>query len=283
MKVIKLTVIFLLIVGGIFLALNWGSLFGGASIGDDFGEEDLIDISEKCDEIRSAWSSQTEWNEDLYKAQREDIDQSKSMGMFSREGYNTVNNCLRETSTNKACDGYMSALHAESFDDPVLQRAYKGVVAIKAYEKLDDEPRVKNVEQIHSLYTNISNFVKSSHKINPHFDTKTADWVSFVSAQNSILTKAQNYRNNAMFKDVEHIPGFKSGLSEENLRKQISPQRKGFYQNLSSQIIAYFNSVEPTEDKVNLLNQIYKNFTYQESDYGVDELATLKVNYVISE
>ena len=112
MKALKLIAIFVIICSSLFLALNWGTLFGGISQNDDFVEEDLIDVSEKCDEIRKAWSSQTGWNEELYKVQREDIDQSKSMGMFSREGYNTVNNCLRETSTNKACDGYMSSLHA---------------------------------------------------------------------------------------------------------------------------------------------------------------------------
>lgn len=283
MKVIKLAAIFLLIVGGVFLALNWGSLFGSSSESEDFVEEDLIDISEKCDEIRKAWASQTEWSDELYKSQREDIDQSKSMGMFSREGYNTVNNCLRETSTNKACDSYMSALHATNFSDAALQKSYKGVVAIKTYEKLNEEPRVKAIEQLHKLYTNISSFVKSSHIITPRFDTNTADWVSFSSAQNGILVKAKAYRENTLFKEMANVPGFKSGLSEDYLKKQTNPQRKGFYQKLSSQIIDYFNSVDPTPDKVNLLNQIYKNFTYQESDYGVDELAMLKVNYGKSE
>ncbi|MGN0282456.1 MAG: hypothetical protein ACI4B3_09175 [Prevotella sp.] len=283
MKALKLLAIFLIIVGGLFLAFNWGSLFDGASNDDDFVNEDLIDISEKCDEIRKLWSSQTGWSDELYKTQREDIDQSKSMGMFSREGYNTVNNCLRETSTNKACDGYMSDLHAPSFSATDLQESYQGVIAIKAYEKLNEEPRIQKIEQIHKLYTSISNFIKSSHVISPKFDTNTADWVSFSSAQNGILQKAKGYKENTLFKELENIPGFKSGLNEESLKKQTNPQRKGFYQNLSSQIIDYFNSVEPTPDKVNLLNQIYKNFTYQESDYGVDELATLKVNYGKSE
>lgn len=278
-KILKLSAIFVILVGGIFLALNWGSLFGGDSKTDDFVKEDLIDVSEKCDEIRKAWSSQTIWSDSLYKAQRDDIDQSKSMGMFSREGYNTVNNCLRESSTNKACECYMSALHASSFSDPVLQKSFKGVMAIKSYESLNEEPRVKNIEQLHKLYTDISNFVKSSHIISPHFDTNTADWVSFASAQNGILSRAQALRGNKLFSEMENVPGFKSGLSDDNLKKIISPQRKTFYQKLSSQIIDYFNSEEPTPDKINLLNQIYKNFTYQESEYGVDKLAMLKVNY----
>lgn len=283
MKILKLSAIFIVIVGGLFLAINWGSLFGSASKSENFVEEDLIDISEKCDEIRKAWASQTEWDDELYKNQREDIDQSKSMGMFSREGYNTVNNCLRETATNKACDSYMEALHAQSFSDAALQKAYKGVIAIKNYEKMDNEPRIKDVEELHQLYTSITSFIHSNHRISPHFDKNKADWTSFASAQNGILSKAKALRGNKLFKEMEHIPGFKSGLDEDGLKKQTNPQRKAFYEQLSAQIIDYFNSVEPTPDKVNLLNQIYNNFTYQESDYGVDELAMLKVNYGTSE
>jgi len=280
MKIIKLSAIFILLVGGIFLALNWGSLFGGDPKADDFVEEDLIDVSEKCDEIRKAWSSQTAWSDSLYKAQRDDLDQSKSMGMFSREGYNTVNNCLRETSTNKACDGYMSALHATNFSDPVLQKSYKGVMAIKSYEKMNDEPRVKTIEQLHKLYTDISNFVKSSHIISPHFDTDKADWVSFASVQSGILSKAKALRGNSLFKEMENVPGFKSGLNEDNLEKQTSPQRKGFYQKLSAQIIDYFNSEEPTPEMVNLLDQVWRRYTdNEEKVYGVEQLAVLKRNY----
>lgn len=279
MKFLKLVAIFLLLVGGIILALNWNSLFPSNSGGEEFGDEDLIDISEKCNEIRKAWTSQTGWSAELYQAEREDIDQSKAMGMFSREGYNTVNNCLRESATNKACDGYVNSLHANPFSDAALQDAFKGVKAIKVAEKLDGEPRIVNVEKLHQLYTNINSFVKSSHIITPHFDTEKADWVSFASAQNGIISKARSYRQDPLFKEMGNVPGFKAGLDEEALKKSIASQRRGFYEGLSAQIIAYFNTQDPTPDKVNLLNQIYKNFTYQESDYGVDKLAALKVNY----
>ncbi len=78
---------------------------------------------------------------------------------------------------------------------------------------------------------------------------------------------------------MSHMPGFQDGLNEEKLTDITSKQRKDFYEDLSRQIIRYFEAEEPTTDKINLLNQIYKSFTYQESYYGVDSLATLKVNY----
>lgn len=279
MKILKLALIFVVLVGGIFLALNWNSLFKSSSSEDKFVDEDLIDITEKCNEIRNAWQAQDGWSADLYKAEREDIDQSKAMGMFSRAGYNTVNNCLRETATNKACEGYMTALHAKQFSDAKLRAAYQGVQAIKKAEKLANEPRIKKVEQINSYYTNVRSFVNNPHRITPHFNSAKADWTSFASLENSILTKAGSLKKNALYSEVKNIPGVASGLDVNALKKKTRAQRPSFYRGLSAQIIRYFKSQEPTTDKVNLLNQIYKNFTYQESNYGVSDLATLVVSY----
>jgi hypothetical protein len=132
---------------------------------------------------------------------------------------------------------------------------------------------------LHQLYTNISKFIKSSHTITPHFDTAKADWSSFASLQNSVLSQAQSYRQNPLFKEMENVPGFKSGLDDATLKQKTGSQRPAFYRQLSQQIISYFNSVEPTPDKVNLLNQIYKNYVNEESSIGVAALAELKVSY----
>lgn len=287
MKVIKLSIIFLVFVGGLILALNWESIFKPSNDDDDnFQQKDLIDISAKCEEIRSAWERSLGWNEALYKSIREDIDQSKSMGMFSREGYNTVNNTLRESATNKACDGYLAALHNNTFSDAKLQENYKGVQSIKTYENLNGDLRIKDVEDRHKLYGNIKRFVNSSHAISPQFDTEKVDWVSFASSENKILSTARSYRQNKLYiEEMTHIPHFKSGLDESNLKKTTSEQRSSFYNRLCTQIIVYFqNGIKketerPTPEMVNLLNQIYNKYTDQESYYGVKELATFKVNY----
>ena len=152
MKSLKLLLIFLVLVGGLFVALNWKSIITTVmGNGDKFVGEDLIHIGEKCEEIRNAWGRCTEWDESLYNAQRADIDQSKSMGMFSREGYNTVNNALRESATNKACGSYLACLHDTLFDSSKLQQQYDGVQFLKEHEKLENDPRVKDVEERHAV------------------------------------------------------------------------------------------------------------------------------------
>lgn len=280
MKALKLSAIFLVFVGGLILALNWNSIFKSTLDEDNFQLKDLIDISAKCKEIRGAWEPCTGWDENLYKSIREDIDQSKSMGMFSREGYNTVNNTLRESATNKTCDGYLTTLHNEAFSGSKLEEQYEGVQSIKQHENLNEDLRIKEIEDRHNLYTKIKYFVNSYHTISPNFDTQNIEWISFATLQSNILSTASSYRQNKLYiAEMTHIPGFKSGLDESSLKASTNAQRSGFYKGLCSQIIGYFQSETPTPEKAKLLDQIYTKFTNQESDYGVEELATFKVNY----
>lgn len=281
MKALKLLLIFVVLVGGLFVALNWKSITTTVMDNDDnFVDKDLIDIGKECEEIRNAWGRCTEWDESLYTAQRADIDQSKSMGMFSREGYNTVNNALRESATNKACESYLACLHDTLFDSSKLQQQYDGVQFLKEHEQLENDPRVKEVEERHALYKKIDSFVRSPHYISPRFDAEDADWTSFATYQNSILGTARSYRNNQVYTaEMTHIPGFRNGLSENHVRSVTNAQRSRFYEALSAQIINHFETDSVNQENANRLNDIYKTFINQESNYGVERLATFIVNY----
>ena len=281
MKALKLLFIFVVFAGGLYVVLNWDSIFKTVTGNDEnFVDEDLIDIGAKCEEIRNAWGHCTEWDESLYNAQRADIDQSKSMGMFSREGYNTVNNALRESVTNKACGSYLACLHDTLFDSSKLQQQYDGVQFLKEHEQLENDPRVKEVEERHTLYRKIDSFVRSPHYISPRFDAEDADWTSFAAYQNNILGTARSYRNNQVYTaEMTHIPGFRNGLSENHVRSVTNAQRSRFYEGLSSQIINHFETDSVSQANADRLNGIYKTFINQESNYGVERLATFIVNY----
>lgn len=286
MKVIKLLLVFVVIVGGIFLAIEWSSIFPSTPKSEDFPKENKLDITQECDKIREAWELYDGWNEDAYTLLRSDIEQSRGMGLFSREGYNTVNNCLRENSINKACNGYHNALGKDcaSFSHNAVQKSYDGVVKLMELEKLDDtEQRVAKVLDIHCFYTDVKKFIENRHGVYPRFRTDNADWTSFATLRSIILKEGRKYREDPRFKKLEHIPDFSLKVSEEYLSDEIEGYRYGFYSNLSSQIIAYFQELEPTEDRVNLLNQIYKNFVSQERSTGVSKLAEFKVSYVVPE
>ena len=279
MKALKLLLIFVILAGGLFVALNWKSMTA-PNRNEKFSEKDLIDISAKCEEIRNAWGRCTEWDESLYTAQRADIDQSKSMGMFSREGYNTVNNTLRESATNKACGSYLACLHDTLFDNSKLQQQYDGVKFLKEHENLENDLRVKEVEERHALYKKIDSFVRSFHYISPRFNAEDADWISFATYQNSILGTARSYRNNQVYTaEMTHIPGFRNGLSESHVKSVTNAHRSRFYEGLCRQIINHFETDSVNQENADRLNSIYKTFIGQESNYGVGQLATFIVNY----
>ncbi len=285
MKILKLVVIFLLLAGGIFLALNWGKVFGNSDTDDWFVEENLIDIQEKCNEIRAAWAEADGWSETLYQQQSDDINQSKEMKLFTLDGFSTVKNCLIESATNKVYDSFMAALQDKNFSDAKLQNSYQGVKTLKAKEKLSGESRLNKLDQLYALYSNIKNFINSPHTISPHFDKNTASWNSFAAAQKQVLDQASALRGNPLFSEMSHVPGFSAGLDAKTLQGKLNQQKRSFYETLSKQIVAHFSSLDATQDRVNLFAQIYNNFGSQvyPDNYGVSTLADFKIRYKVAE
>ena len=280
MKIIKLLLIFVLLAGGILLALNWNSIVKpGQKRG--FPPEDLIDISEKCDEIRAAWKSADGWDEDLYQKQRADIDQSKGMGMFSKDGYNTVNNCLRETATVTACNAYHAALHADPFIADRLATCYRGVQSVKRHEDLTDDARIKNVEERQSLYDRINAFIRNNHTFTPRFDEERFAWVSFDAQKAGELATAKGYRSHALYAEMSHVPGFRDGLNEGLLSDTMEKQRQSYYAGLSQQIISCFESKESTQENIGLLSTVIEQFKKEHKNDS--SLLDFYINFKLAE
>lgn len=275
MKSIKLLGIFLIIVVGVFIAINWGSIFPSQT-NDEFPSEDLIDISEQCESIRNKWDSAAAWDRNLYDECRKDIDQSKGMGLYSQEGYNTVNNTLRETAANKACEAYKSGLKSKDFSHSKLEVHYNGVKEVSKLEKMDEDLRIKEIENIHDLYTNIKEFVESGRKIYPTFNTDKASWTSFNDRKKGVLETAKKYRDDSMYSYVEGIPGFASALQEDNIEKLIDSQRDSYYKKLSQMIVKNYSNKEATQALYDELNNVYKKFS-KEDNNNSDSIAIVLI------
>lgn len=272
MKILKLAAIFLILAGGIFLALNWNSIFS-SSKKDEFGKKDLIDITAKCNEIRSAWAQKDGWDEALYAEQRQDIDRKKNMKMITVQSYESVNNALRESVTNKTCEGYKSGLHKNPFSDAFLQKQYKGIQTLISSENMKDDSRIMEIVNLHRLYTAIQKFARSSHAITPHFDTKTTSWDEFGKKQNEILYQAKLYRENPLFSEMSDVPGFQDALNESKLRSTTERYRTSFHAGLSRQIISYFDTVDHDQAHVQKLETIYNLFKGQANGVGVEAIS----------
>ena len=237
MKYLKLLLIFLVLAGGIFAILNWSSLSPTtrSQQEDNLSEEDKHNISEECKKIRDAWDKETGWNEELYKTQRANIDQSKAMQLFSPTVYDAVDRCLHEIATKRVCEGYKAALNRSPFSEGELKKFYSGVQTVKKLEQMGNDSRIKEIEQIQQLYSAIKSFNSSRHSITPQYNPRTNSWVSFNDQQSKIVNEANALYKNPWFSKVSHIPGFKD-VTPENVKKSTEALRHSFYQTLCNQI-----------------------------------------------
>lgn len=280
MKFIKLALIFIVLVGGILLVSNLKSIFPTKNQQDEFCNEDLIDITEVCNNIRKEWEASQTWDETLYHKHREDINQSKNMGLFSKTGYNTVNNALRETATNKACKAYLDELKKNDFSHARLNKHYKGVLFIKDKEALEKDERVIRVEDIHRLYSQIYAFSQNPHYITARYDTLKQSWYGFTALQNQIVDKAATYKKHKLYSEVMQIPGFSKALNEQSLKVTTDKQRPQFYENLSRQIVGYFQTQEATPENRSRLESIIRQFNAEEKRHGVSNLTQYLVDLI---
>lgn len=257
MKYIKLTGIFVVCAALLFLVMNWSSITTSGGKDGGFGTEDKVDIEKECREIRAAWSSATGWNAELYQKQRNRINQLKAAGMFSRKGYTTVNNCMLEEATNKACDGYINQLkNVKPFSDARLCAEYSGIRTLTQEEHMGEDARIKRVTKIHTLYSNVKTFQIALH---PKFDTTSHSWTSFPDAKQRLLQRAASYRNDPMFSEISHVPGFQDKLNDAKINTLLTPMPKSYYTDLTSLICAYYqNTPKPAPEPVlNEMRQIF--------------------------
>jgi len=276
MKILKLAGIFVVIVGILVLILNWGSIFTPSDETGEFPEEDQLDVEQRCSRIRTAWTENNSWNQDLYDKQRNEIRQDSAMHLFSQASYNIVRTCIRESATNSVYQSYKASLLPETYSHKKVTGNFKGIEYLRDHElNMSADERAKEISTIHSLYKRVYAFAQNeNHPIVPKFNTEELEWVSFATMQNGILSTASSYRNNPKFNDLKDIPGFISALDQTRLRNITNPQRNKFYTNLSQQITDYFNQLETNEENVEKFNRVYNKYVTEESSIGVMNLAS---------
>lgn len=255
MKYIKLTGIFVVCTALLFLLMNWNSITTGGSHGNGFGSEDRVDIEKECREIRAAWSNTTGWNHELYQKQRNRINQLKAAKMFSERGYNTVNNCMLEEATNKVHDSYLNVLKkVKPFSDARLCAEYSGVRTLTQEEHMGEDARIKQVTRIHNLYSNVKSFQVALH---PKFDTTSHTWTSFPDAKQRLLQRAASYRNDPLYGEISHVPGFQEKLNDARINTLLTPMPKSYYTELTDLICAYYQNTPADTDLIKELNKIF--------------------------
>lgn len=280
MKTVKLIFIFILFVGSIFLIFNWNSIFENKSTISNVNRS-KIDVTKKCDEIRKAWEQEKRWNEKLYKEQKTDIEQERLSHRYENEAsYETVSSTLKESAVNKACDSYLDLLNdSANFSKSLLEEIRNGILTLRNDYGLNDDQRIKNNDDIHSLYTRALQFVESPHKITPSFDTKYHNWTSLEKEKELIVNQAKDITGNPNFDTIKNVPGFSKGLDENNLVELINNQEKTFYLELKNQILKHYKKRQAAcGSNLSQLKALYNEFHdlggrfAEETNCGLDDL-----------
>lgn len=295
MKALKLAIIFLLIAGGVYLVFNLDSIIG------ERGEERPSygaknDIQKECEKIRSEWENTKGWDKDLFENRLRSIKQNNLQKMYSQEGdYGTAIDCLRENSINKVCSAYSDALASSQFKDARLRKCYEDVKELEkmainsemeGMKVVSRDSRIKEVEDIHSLYTNINKFVNNNtHKVTPAFDMNTG-WKSFETLRSDEIKKAGDFKGNRYYSKLKHIPGFEAGLNENNVKAAVDKHKNNFYNSLSKQIIEAFEPLTPDNDNWKKLSQFssqymkeYTSIIGKDGTHGANALVDFQVKY----
>ena len=244
MKILKIILIFIVLIGGIFLALNWDSLFGEQSK-KTVRTDKKIDITQKCDEIRKAWEKTQRWDMALYEEQKSTIEQEEHDNCYMKDGYATAMTTLQECAINKACGSFKAVLNDPSiFSETLLSDQYKGVLRLVNDFNISGDERIDSVNHIHDLYTQALQFSKSSHEVKAFFDQKNRNWESLESKKTQILNQAKTIKENTYFMFIQNVPGLSEGLDESIIANKIDNQANTFYADLSLDIANFYRKLK---------------------------------------
>lgn len=252
MKYLKLLAIFVAVVAGLYLALNWNGILQNSD-DDGFSDEDLVNIEEICKNIEDEWLYASIWDSNLYINRFADIEQLKGMKLMSERGYNTLRSRLFECSVNKLNESFSNTLSSSNYKHKTICDLNQNVDVILRYEGIPEENlsmhnRLNHVRELYDFYTNVYNYVNSQHYIKANFDKKTRSWTSFDARQQSIINVAQHYKSNSLYVEIRNVPGFADGLNSEKIKEMTERYRDSFYTELSKEIISCYEYSVPSQE-----------------------------------
>ncbi len=281
MKILKIILIFIVLIGGIFLALNWDSLFSDKST-VEIGDDNKIDTTKECDDIRKAWDNTDKWNMALYEDQKSAIEQKNISHRYEENSFEVVMNTLKECAIDKASQGYLNVLKdSANFTHDILSEQYDGVCTLKTDFNLAADKRVTDIIDIHSLYLSAKQFVEDPHTPTAKFNEKSRSWTSLESYLNGVLKKLKTIKDNKHYDAIQFVPMFVKGLNRDYIIQNISIQQQKYYEDLSGQIVKCYtnkkNACKTKEQLKVLYGQLesIKNTFNKESHYGEQELVDL--------
>lgn len=240
MKIIKLAGIFVVLLGGIILAL---SIFNTDSEEDILVGESLLEQYSR--DITDSWNSLTEWDSQLFTGNCNKIEALKNDYSASQVSV------LREANITRAIEFLEKKIfdewHSANCSNQKINTYYKAIT--EEVCKVDDGAKnnltVKEIKEVYKVYSQALNLAINALVPNSNFNGET--WRNYADYQDEIDRTIRNLKQNSRYRShLSSITSINNGLN--NVDNRFDLGRRKYYEKLCNEIIAYYDRI-PTDER----------------------------------
>jgi len=261
MKALKLVLVFVLILGGIFGAFYFTTISDGSSL----SSPDNTLFEETRNQIENEWTQRGDWDESLYTKNQDLVNQ---LG----KDFNTVP--LNELNTSLAVEIVYKKIFEEwkssACSKAVVDKYYGATSFIISKDtKANTNNNVKKISQVYAVYINAYQLAHQSIGLTPRFNGET--WNSYDDYYSSMMKKMNDMLNNSIYKEhLSNISAIKNGLNE--IPGKLSEGKTRFYNALAQNIVNHYSRTPWDDRNKEEFNRLRLTIQKYKSEYGNSEL-----------
>lgn len=254
MKILKLIIVFVVILGGVVLAAYIAG--GGIGIGISIGEQSDFDVLKN--KISKNWTEKGDWDKDVFDKNMQLINQSKNdLDGSAKTLYDQNYNEAVKIVYDKIIAQWASA----SCSKTVVDKYYGAITTIGSNEQYKErvasDANIAKIRKIYNVYKNALALSTKPIGSSPGFNGSS--WNSYTSYSNSIKSQRNSILNDATYKTyLKNISSIKSGLN--SIDNKLASGRTAFYNKLAAEIKAYYESKERSYPNLNSLRSVRDKF-----------------------
>ena len=258
MKSIKLTFIFLLVLGGVVAAFYFATKRDTPKI----IEIDTASLQEYRTQFEEDWKNAGDWNEEMFKSHCDLIHQ------LEIQNYDVV--ALNDMNTATAVEVVYEQIFNE-WKTPTCKKYkidnyMKAITTIEQSEvKAATNPNVVLIKQVNEVYLKAYNLSKKKLGLTPTFDG--SNWNSYSSYASNVESQKSSIQNNPQYKEyLSNITEISSGLN--SISSKLSSGRARFYNSLALKIRSYYEDTPRPERTRSDLSSLRNVISKYESEYS---------------
>lgn len=245
MKILKLILVFVIILGGVVGAFY---LIGGEP-GSSLEEPSGNTYQTYRTQFENDWKDKGDWSDSLFTAH---CDMVRQLSL----DYNVAP--LKDLNTNTAVEVVSEKIFQEwssaSCRKATVENYIKALGKIQAEdENAKSNPNVQKINSVNDTYKKAYALAHKGIGLTPGFDGTS--WRSFSSYSNSMLSEKNSMQNDANYKQyLANIKDIKDGLNA--IPSKLDNAKSRFYNDLASDIVNHYRNIEQSSRTRSQLNEL---------------------------